>query len=285
MIKSILVPATGGETDGAVFAAALTVARAAAAHLDFLHVRVDAAALAAGMATDGAGALAGGMLEHIEQESDEREQKALQAFDRFCRRHALAVAEAPGAAKTTVQWHREIGAEPAWIAAYGRTADLIVAGRATDDGGILTDSLEAALLQTGRPLLIAPAAGLMALPQSVVIAWKGTPEAGRAVTAAMPLIERANTVEILSIVEDGAEPDDGADRLAASLRWHGLAVRASRLPPGEGGIAETLLAAAQQHDALLVMGGYGHSRLVERVFGGVTERVLRDAPVPVLMAH
>jgi nucleotide-binding universal stress UspA family protein len=286
MIKSILVPATGSNADNAIFAAALAVARACAAHLDFLHVRVDAVSLAASMATDGAGALASGLIERIEQESDEREQAARNAFESFCRSAGLAIAETPaGAAAPSAQWHRETGTEPYWIAAYGRAADLVVAGRPADGEGVLTESLEAALLQTGRPLLIPPASGMAALPETVAIAAKGTPESARAVTAAMPLIEMAKSVVVLTVEEEAAQPDDAAERLAAGLGWHGFAVSLLRLRPSERGAAETLLAAAQQRSALLVMGGYGHSRLREWVFGGVTERVLRAAPVPVLMTH
>src|ERR1700726_2139126 len=76
MIKTILVPATGSDTDDAVFMSALAVARAFEAHIDFLHVRVDAGAMAAAMASDGSGAMITGLVDRIEQEADEREEKA-----------------------------------------------------------------------------------------------------------------------------------------------------------------------------------------------------------------
>ena len=77
MIKTILVPATGSDRDGAVFASALAVARAFAAHLEFLHVRPDAAATAVAMASDGGGAtMVGGLIDRLEEEASQREEKA-----------------------------------------------------------------------------------------------------------------------------------------------------------------------------------------------------------------
>src|SRR5215469_9578081 len=96
MIKSILVPATGSDSDNAVFASALAIARVFDAHLDFLHVRVDAAAVAATMAMDGAGSvLVTGLVDKIDEEAKRREGTARQLFDRFCEREQLGVADAP----------------------------------------------------------------------------------------------------------------------------------------------------------------------------------------------
>jgi nucleotide-binding universal stress UspA family protein len=287
MIKSILVPATGSSADATVFSSALAVAHACAAHLDFLHIRIDAVSIAASIATDGRGAMigAGNLIEALEKEADAREQGARRSFESFCRGAGIVIAETPAdAAVATAQWHSETGAESEWIAAYGRAADLTVAGRPGKDEGSLSETLDAALLQTGRPLWIAPDDGAAVLPETVAIAIKGAPEAARAVTAAMPFLAKAKEVVVLSVEEEGA-PQDAAERLKTSLGWHGFPVSMARLPSGSGGAAETLLAAAQQRSALLVMGGYGHSRVREWIFGGVTERVLRSAPIPVLMMH
>jgi len=287
MIKTILVPATGSDADAAVFASAHAVARAFAAHLDFLHVRPDATAVAVAMASESAGAMIGGIIERIEQESEQRETRAKQMFEGFCRGAGLPLAETPtGTAAPSAQWHREVGAEPDWIADYGRAADLAVIGRPADGEGAPIETLEAALLQTGRPLLIPPAAGFAALPDKVAIAWKSTREAARTVGAAMPFLMAAKTVEILTVEEAEPAPPSAADeRLLTSLAWHGFRVSGRRLRPGAGGAVATLLAAAGEQPALLVMGGYGHSRLREWIFGGFTETVLRAAPMPVLMAH
>ena len=287
MIKTILVPATGSDRDSAVFASALTVARAVAAHLEFLHVRPDAAATAIAMASDGGGAtMVGGLINRLEEEASEREGKAKQLFQSFCEREELAVQDAPpGSQAPSAQWLREIGAEPYWVAEYGRTADLLVIGRPGEDEGVSLDTIEGALIDSGRPLLIPPAAPLTVLPETIAIAWKATPQAARALTAASPFLSTAKQVVVLTVAEDRRAPEEEADRLMAGLRRHGVPVSVRHLRPEAQSAADTLLSAAVEHAALLVMGGYGHSRLREWIFGGFTLRVLRGAEVPVLMAH
>jgi nucleotide-binding universal stress UspA family protein len=287
MIKTILVPATGSATDTAVLTSALAVARPFAAHLDFLHVHADAAALATTMASDGSGAaMITGLIDRIEEEAGQREERAKQLFQRFCARERLVIGDSPsGQPGPSAQWVQKIGDEPYWVAEYGRAADLLVIGRPVEDQGVSFDTIEAALLASGRPVLIPPAAPLSALPETIVIAWKAAPEAARAVTAAMPLLATAKQIVILTVAEEQGLSDEEGVRLVTSLRWHGLNVSARHLQPDTGGAAETLLAAAGEHAALVVMGAYGHSRLREWIFGGFTRHVLRGAKVPVLMMH
>jgi nucleotide-binding universal stress UspA family protein len=283
MIKTILVPATGSDTDDAVFMSALAVARAFEAHIDFLHVRVDAGAVAATMASDGSGAMITGLVDRMEQEADQREEKARQLFQHFCAREGLPIDEpALGQLGRSAQWVRQTGDEPYWVAEYGRAADLLVIGR--PEGGML-DTIEGALLESGRPVLIPPAAPFAVLPDTIVIAWKAAPEAARAVTAAMPLLSTAKQILILTVAEEQGLSDEAGARLATNLGRRGVQVSARHLPPDASGAADTLLAAAAKEAALVVMGAYGHSRLREWIFGGFTQRVLRGAAVPVLMMH
>ena len=287
MIKTILVPATGNQTDDAVFTSALTAARAFNAHLDFLHVRVDAAAMVAAMAADGSGAaMVSGLVERIEEEATGREDTARQLFQRFCERERLAIEDTPaGQQSPTAQWLRQAGDEAYWVREYGRAADLLVIGRPADDQGVSIDTVEAALVGAGRPVLIVPAAPLVSLPETMVIAWKAAPEAARAVTAAMPLLSKAKQILIVTVAEEEGLSDEEGARLMTALGWHGLNASTRHLRPDRLGAADTLLAAAAEQSALVVMGAYGHSRLREWVFGGFTEHVLRGAAVPVLMMH
>src|SRR5260370_19861544 len=89
------------------------VARALEAHIDVLHVRVDAVAIAATMASDGSGAMITGLVDRMEQEADQREEKAKQLFQLFCARAGLPTdAPAPGRPRPSAQWRRQIGDEP-----------------------------------------------------------------------------------------------------------------------------------------------------------------------------
>jgi nucleotide-binding universal stress UspA family protein len=292
MIKTILVTASGQDRDAATFAAALAVARPFAAHLDVLHVRLDPVNIAVAMTTDvGSGALTAGMIDRLEQDAGAREAKARDIFARFCAGAGLVEANGPSpdrAAAPSVEWHVETGEEPRWMATYGLAADLIVAPRASDDDAVARAVLEAVLLETGRPLLIPAAAAMPAAFERIAIAWKPTREAARAVALALPFLARAKEVAVITVEEPSAATKnerDEADRLVRNLAWHGLAARAERLTPGAEGAAATLLAAVRERADLLVMGGYGHGQLREWVFGGFTQQVLADAPLPVLITH
>jgi nucleotide-binding universal stress UspA family protein len=288
-MKTILVAATGSDADDAVFASALAVARPFSAHLQVLHVRVDAAAMAVTMSSEGGGAaLVGGLLDRLEEDADRREKRSRDLFERFCAREGLAVAEAPPApAAPSAQWLREVGAEPYWVTEYGRAADLIMIGRAADGTQGAPDTIEAALLDSGRPVLIPPATGMTQLPQTVVVAWKARREAAHAAASASAFLDLANDIRVVTVAEGEDASTDEGHRLMANLRWRGLQVTAEQLQPAADQTpAEMLIHAAAQRDALLVMGGYGHSRLRQWIFGGFTRHVLETAAgVPVLIAH
>lgn len=289
MIKTILVPATGKAADDAGFAGALSVARTFGAHIDALHVRLDAVEVAVAMSTEGAGGpLLGGIIDDLTRDADAAEAAARTRFMDFCTRSALPLMATPTGpdGQASAHWHVETGQDTRWLVAYGRTADLLVAARGGPDESAMPRSIiEALLLETGRPLLIPSGPEPISLAADrIVIAWKPTPQAARAVAFAMPFLARAKQVDIVT-VEEADEPHEDTERLTRYLAWHGITAKGQRLAPGLQGAAETLIDATKGAAGLLVMGGYGHTRLREWVFGGFTERVLSDAPLPVLIAH
>lgn len=287
MIKTILVPATGADFDRAVFASALAVARPFAAHLDFLHVRVDAMSVAMTATSEGGTVMMGGLLERLEEEGEEREMRARRIFDEFCARERLAISDTPpGPAEPSAQWLRQVGREPYWVAEYGRAADLVVIGRSLEGEGTAPETVETAVLDSGRPVLIPPAEAMTALPETVIIAWKATREAAHAVAAAAPFLDLAKDIHIMTVAESDDLSSEEGSQLMTNLHWRGLRVSAERLQPDDRIAADVLIDAAVEHQALLVMGGYGHSQLREWIFGGFTRHVLQTAaPVPVLIAH
>lgn len=291
MIKTILVTAYGSDADVATYETALAVARQFGAHLDVLHVEIDPVELAVAMTTEapGAGALTQGSLDQLEEDTRERTANALQAYTSFCERNQISTTATPGKpeGKVSAEWHVERGQETRWLSVYGLTADLIIAPRGGGDDVTPRSVLETTLTEAGRPILV-PSASAVAptLADTVAIAWKPVPSASRAVAAAMPFITRAKNVVVLTIAEgDRADGDDGADRLVRALAWHGVTATVQRLTAGDDGAPATLLSAAGSTAGLLVMGGYGHSQLREWIFGGFTQHVLADAPLPVLLAH
>ncbi len=168
--------------------------------------------------------------------------------------------------------------------------DLLVLGQSDPhDGqtGVLpVDLVPSAITDSGRPTLMVPAGPVFADTEGpVVVAWKPTREAARAITAALPWLRRAPRVHLAMPADDDTEPPTAAT-LEHWLRVQGVAAPLQRhtLPSAEAGPALLGLAAVEGA-ALLVMGCYGHSRAREWAMGGVTRSVLRDMHLPVLMVH
>ena len=287
MFKNLLVPTTGGPTDAAVLATARLAAQAFAAHLEFLHVRVDTTEVLMSMTAGGVG---GGdavqsVIDRMEAEAEANAAAARQAVADGLAAAGIPLQDTPDGAGPSAQISQETGSQSAWVAQYGRFADLIVMGRGGPDDGA-AETLEAALMDTGKPLLIAPSAPPASLGRRVVIAWKDTPEAARAVSCALPFIGQAEQVTIVTVLDDADAKDESGGRLLRALRWHNKAVQVRALLRGNASAVEVLHREAEALGAdLLVMGGYSHSRLREVVFGGFTRSTLGNASIPVLMAH
>jgi nucleotide-binding universal stress UspA family protein len=291
MPKVVLLPVSGSTADAEVFATALTVARTFDSHLIALHVRPDVRRDIASLAASDGGMSAGidTMMEKMESDADAREKTALESWKTFCTKNGVSVADTPGKSGVTAEWANETGTEADWVAEYGRTVDLIVVGRGEEEWGPDYALMEAALMDTGRPVLIAPRAStvpLAPLTAVVGIAWKDKREAAGAVRAAMPFLRAAGHVTVFTVPESDGEADKSHLRLTKMLRWHNANVSMQALlehsrPP----VSVLLDAAVQAGCGMLVMGGYGHTRLREAVFGGFTRAVLQSAPMPVLMVH
>jgi nucleotide-binding universal stress UspA family protein len=176
------------------------------------------------------------------------------------------------------------------VVEHGRTADLIVAGQADPDWDLspVLDFPERLALESGRPVLVIPYVGRYPLiGRNVVIAWKAGRETTRAVFDALPLLKGAEKVHILEVKGRADENTLGAGTsIAASLARHGVkpTVRTSVAP--DISVGDEILSRLSDLDAdLLVMGAYGHSRMREMVFGGVTRDIARHMTVPTLFSH
>ena len=173
----------------------------------------------------------------------------------------------------------------------GQTCDLVIVGQPIAEDASRADDalLDGALFQSGRPCLMLPRwESSRRWGSSILIAWKGTREAARAVHDAIPLLQRAATVRLVTI-QHGAHLDRSLDHSTERLVHHltNFGVRtlcSALLTDGSDGAA--LLENVQEWSAdLVVMGGFGHSRVRERILGGVTQTMLRHSPVPVLFSH
>jgi nucleotide-binding universal stress UspA family protein len=169
------------------------------------------------------------------------------------------------------------------VALRAKVADLtVVPSIAAKDDDFWSHARDAALFHSGRPILVIPDEAGGPIGQTVVIAWKDTPEASRAVAFAAPFLAGANWVRLLTVAEDDEEPT--VSGMADYLTKAGLRVDTETVELRDREVGEALLTAAGS-GVLLVMGGYGHWRWREWVFGGATLHVLRNTDVPVLIAH
>lgn len=286
MFHYLLVPVTGSELDRPIVELAVRAANPSSAHLKFLHVRVDVRQVLGMLA--GSGMMLGTEMAGLKQEVEERERRARETFQALCAEYHLTTTDAPGAG-LSASWRMMTGEAAVCLGKRARASDAVVLGRGERGDLLASELLVRTLLHTGRPVLIAPTAALPEkLQATVAIAWKDTPEAARAVTAALPLIAAAERVVILCVSEGGGDADESGQWLRHALHWHNAHVSLEHLIPDERPAPRILMEAATGPGvaaSLLVMGGYGHTRLREAILGGFTRYVLAGAAIPVLMVH
>lgn len=191
---------------------------------------------------------------------------------------------------TNTEWRTAIDDPVEAMTLHARYADLVVIGQ-TDLSGrsqVPSDFPQRLVLAAGRPVLILPSVGRIAtLGKRILVAWGPSREAARALTDAIPLMRLADSVQVIVVNPRGDEhgPVAGAD-IGLYLARHGVRVEVKTDHGAEIDVGNELLSRAADLDAdLIVMGGYGHSRLQEWVLGGTTRTMLESMTTPVLMSH
>ncbi|MEO1137796.1 MAG: universal stress protein, partial [Pseudomonadota bacterium] len=165
--------------------------------------------------------------------------------------------------------------------------DLSVVAAAGDDATSLEeDVVEGLLFRSGRPVLLCPEGGLSETPKRVVVAWNGSEEAARAVSASLSLLCDAETVKVIT-VRKTRTPMINTDEITAYLRLHGVEAAAAEIEVTGGESATERLDQEIRgaNPDLVVMGAYSHSRWREAVLGGFTRHMIHRAKIPVLMMH
>jgi len=283
-IRKLLLPLTGTAAGEAALTTALLVARLWDAHLTALHVRVDSRDVAP-LAGEGlSGAMIEEMMSATEKESGDRSTAVRAMFDRFVAQHGVVVAEPHPGAGATANFASATGREEDLVAQLARLTDLTVVPHPEAGNDVSSsDALHAVLFDSGRPVLIAPQAALPTIGTRICVAWNGTAESAAAVQAAIPWMQRAQAVRILS-ADEYQRRGPAADALAGYLALHGIQVEIATFRPLDRAVGRGLLTAAREFGAdLLAMGAYSHSRLRQLILGGVTRHVLEHAALPVLM--
>lgn len=284
-ICKLLLPLTGTAAGEAALTTSLMIARLWNAHVLALHVRVDSRDVAP-LAGEGlSGAMIEEMMSATEKESGERAHAVRAMFERFVARHDVVVSEArPGAGHATAAFAAVTGREEDIVAQQARLADLTVVPHPDAGEDVSSsDALHAVLFDSGRPVLISPQVAPTTIGTRVCLAWNGTAESASSALAAVPWMQRAEAVRILSA--DGYQRrGPAAPELAAYLALHGINADVEMFQSVGNSVGAGLLAAARRFDCdLLSMGAYSHSRLRQLILGGVTRHVLERANLPVMM--
>lgn len=269
----ILCPVFGGDEDQAALRLAVSAAAAIDGHVRALFVRPS---VSAAIPYLGEG-LTGAVVENIVKAANEAADQSLA----IAREHIAALKLPDG----QLSLHEARGIVEDEIAAAARLADLVVfaAGHESPGMGEL-NAAEYVLLRARRPVLVAPKNPPATVGAKAAILWDGSKEAADAVMAAMPFLRKAQSVEIIHMSND--EATAALDDIKGALKLRGIEPITRIIERGGAPDGERLANAAQAAEAdLVIMGGYGHSRLRELVLGGVTRHMLRAAPVAVLLAH
>lgn len=278
-IKNILVEVDSGNRAQATVEAAAALAGRFGAKLHGFHIMPDFAAAAAAPAGD---MMSSRLVDDLHRDAEARAKDAEQLFRKtagdLADDNAWNLAGGPGVSAAEAA---------ARVAHY---ADLVVTGGPETDSDTEPRVVPAQdlVVDAGRPLLFNPeAAKGGTIGERVVVAWSESGEAARAAFDALPFLQRAKSVSIVSVTDQDPDGQPPRDKIAEIIAAHGVDASADVVPPRKNQTTSaTLFDYAEETGAdLLVAGAYSHSRLREGLFGGVTKRIFETAPLPVLMSH
>jgi nucleotide-binding universal stress UspA family protein len=286
MLTTLLVELTGDPTDAATLETAFLTARLFEARMECVHVGSNWHQRATGAVdSDFTGAMVSGeFLATLEREAKVLAWRAHRHFSAFSRHRSLGALDVPSRIAAVSATWREFSADRRHeLLRLARVHDLAVMPHHQD-----INALGSFVLNAGRPILLAPRSIPENLAPTIAIAWKNSPESARAITAAMPLLAKAEKILVLS-VEDGNVAEEtvaSTERVVEQLSWHGFNAKAHHLIPCDQSVAATIERFARSNKAdLIVSGAYGHSRLRELVLGGVTRDLLRECSLPLFLFH
>ena len=276
MIKSVLAVSEGGPDATMSFRLAVRVAANFDGTVDALHLPVGPAG---GMV--GGLAMSGEAMPLLIDVDDERLEERAKESERA---YKEIVAPTKGATYTAAKT-----ATLDTLVAMGRCSDIVVLGRpGADPENVAPATVEAAIYECARAVMIAPPTAATGAFGSVIVAWNGSFQAARAVEYALPFLKTASKVTILVA---GSKPDDvGASYLARTLGRHGITSTIDAIDPGiVSGRARGRALLDYTHGKgadLLVMGAYGRGQVLSFLgLGGATGKVISSCRVPLLMAH
>lgn len=291
--RDILVSISAEDGAESVLSAALLVAKRFCGHLDVIHVHPSPACIlpVPVVSADVAGFVVNDVIRAEEKNYDENAGKTRAFFEKYAVDHCLPVLEQPqaGLKEVTARYREIFGAEDEVLSWCSRVSDLTVLPRPdltapTADAAL--DVLNAALMESGSAIMIAPRGVVETIGKRVIIAWDGSEESGKAVTMAMPFLIDADEVVILETDLPNEEWAD-ARALADRLAWHGIDASIVKLPETSSVAAkglEIVRQACGRFD-LLVSGAFTQSTMRRWILGSMTKYLIANADIALFMTH
>ena len=275
MIKDIIVNLSVTKTDSTVGNYAVSVA-ALQAHLTGIAFIYDPV-----VPISGTGYIPADVIESQRADNETAAEAAIEDFNIATDRAGISAEPQMSTASLTGAGDQ--------FARMARRFDLAIVGQAQPEMSTMEQIIgETTLFESGRPMIMVPY--IQKAPfktNNVIICWDGSRTAARAVADAIPILSKSSRIEIVSVTSERGKEDEieGAD-IGQHLARHGLKVDVHRISRGNIDVADALLSHAADNSAdLMVMGGYGHSRLREFVLGGVTRSIFQSMTLPVLLSH
>ena len=284
-MKTILVPTEHGSTMVSALDTALLLAQKFDSCIEGFPLRPAVADLVAMDPDSGLTMVA------VKENDAEMVRQAEMLFRSFMESHGIAARDSEARASLSASlswaWLKDAPSGHDFVGSYGRVFDIIVLARPGDEWqspSMIT--LESALFESGRPVLIAPPNSPGSLGTNVLIAWNNSTEQARTTADAMPLLRLADRITILT-VEGATVAGPSGEQMAHSLKMNGIAADTITMKPaGKRSAGETILTKAEELGCdLIIKGAYTQSRLRQMIFGGTTRHILANAKLPVLMAH
>jgi nucleotide-binding universal stress UspA family protein len=279
-MKTILVPMEKHDGMQSVLESALLLARRYDSYIEGLPLRWATVDFALG------DIVAAFPVEQYKQEMAAEAQRARQTFETFMQIRGLP-RSTERATSLSFGWLNEPLEGETFVGNYGRAFDVIVMNRPDANSPVLYHrALESGLFESGRPMLLAPPSPPERIGTNVLIAWNGSTEQTRAVALAMPLLERAERVTVLTVTGGTGVLGPSADQMIRYLKRNGIPAEPLTVGLDGKNTGEAILEAAQTLACdLLIKGAFTQSRLRQMVFGGATQHVMATATLPVFLAH
>ena len=279
-MKTILVPMENHDDMQSALETALLLGRRCNSYIEGFTLRWSINEVMVG------DVMGGVSLETYRDDIAEEAKKAKQIFETFMQKH-----DVPRTTETTESlsfgWLDDAAEGEGFIGSYGRVFDAIVMKRRDARSGPIHDRLiESGLFESGRPILLSPPSPPQQIATNVLIAWNCSTEQARAIALAMPLLQKADRITVLTVIGGTGVPGPSAEQLIRYLHRNGIIAKPMRVELDGRNTGEAILSTAQLLGCdLLIKGAYTQSRLRQWIFGGATQHVLGNAALPVLLAN